>query len=132
MRKDSNTWRRGSRSGSTPSSALSPAKSKLFSEQTSEREALEEISRSSSIGSGTADNRLWKPSSRQLRGPRNPSACRIRSEERRVGKSVDVGGRRGITKKKRTSDASVTARRSCRSYDRGLCQCAFDHARRTG
>src|SRR5438034_5800264 len=33
--------------------------------------------------------------------PRHPAEARLRSEERRVGKSVDLGGRRIIKKKKK-------------------------------
>src|SRR5687768_18487276 len=47
------------------------------------------------------------------------AACKGRSEERRVGKSVDLGGRRIIKKKKRkrTSNALVSVIQSIDSYE---------------
>src|SRR2546421_7043018 len=43
------------------------------------------------------------------RPPQLPASAGLRSEERRVGKSVDLGGRRIIKKKKRTYEATVRA-----------------------
>src|SRR2546426_9483875 len=42
-----------------------------------------------------------KPAWLKVRAPGGPNYMRLRSEERRVGKSVDLGGRRIIKKKKR-------------------------------
>src|SRR5260221_11805032 len=58
-----------------------------------------------SAASSASKRTISKPSTRKASRRRNDASCR--SEERRVGKSVDLGGRRIIKKKKKKNKRNV-------------------------